>query len=112
MSLCRVGSRGEIGEFFPLRFNPNPRNVKLSSYSVLRRETFSVTEEYSNRFVGPPSLSKYLGIFKKCLQYTEKLMNGHIRTSSMKSEVSFIFHQIKLFLSKILTIKTYVSFMF
>lgn len=109
MSLCRVASRGEIGEYFPPRFNPNPRKVKLSSYRVLRRVTFPVTEEYSNRFADPPSLRKYLGTLKKCLQYIEKQMNGHICTSS-KSVVVLI--QIKLVFSKLLTVKTYVSLIF
>lgn len=112
MSLCRVASRGEIGEYFPPRFNPNLRKVKFSSGRVIRRVHFPVTEEYSNHFADPSSLRKHLGIFKKCLQYFEKQMNGHISTSSMQSEVSCSFVQIKLVLSKLLTIKTYVSLIF
>lgn len=102
MSLFRVASRGEKGEYFPPRFNPNLRKVKLSSYRVLRRVTFPVTEEYSNRFADPPSLRKCLGILEKCLRYIEKQMNGPICTSSMQSEVSVVvLLQIKLVLSKI-----------
>lgn len=56
MSLCRVASRGEIGEYFPPRFNPNPQKMKLFSFRVVRRVTFPVTEEYSNRFADPSSL--------------------------------------------------------